>query len=244
MAVTAVAGIALLVVAAADEPTHAFELNGDLSDDAGGPALVALGGTIEEDVYVFGPDEGLAIGVDLGTSYSFETRLRIDSRATPDRSMKMLDFRNRTQEYGLFAWSSDPAFTVGGLYFFFTESCDGRVDNAQGCTTLSPNRSSLWSLHDVLPLGTFTTIRLDRDGATNQVRLFVDGDLVTWSTIRDLTGQSEASGSGPARADYIDDFHGSATTGDAGLLHLMVDNGALAVEAASGAVDYVRITLP
>ena len=167
--------------------THVYELNGSLDDANGGPALVATGGTVGPEGFVFEPGDGLAADIDLGDSYTMEFRVRIDQSG---HAIKLFDF-------------SDLA-TDGGLYVF-----EGAFLR-ESIATLSPdNAQGQLYLTDVVELaaqrGTVVDMRGDMSDLTgvNDQR-----DLALASAARRRVIAEELARSGVAITDldtlYVD----------------------------------------
>lgn len=217
-----------------EEFTHAYEFNGTLDDEYGGAPVIALGGVVEAEGYVFGPNEGVVVDLDLGDTYTLETRFRIDE-TNPGAWAKILDFKSRSADGdgGLYL------FQESTLQFYFSESCGGTVDVPQGCTTVldeGARRSPLHGPRGAMSTGTFVTVRLVRDGDAGTVEAYVDAELQSWSI---LSSGEPFGDSEPLMA--FDDFFGEAIPRD-GTLHVMVDDQASGTrESASGEIDYIRI---
>jgi hypothetical protein len=112
---TAALAVASLVGAplAAQTPTHAYRINGSLADELGGPSLVGLGGTVGAGGYTFGRGQGLALSGALTPSiYSVELAFQLDA---VNGYRKVLDFKNRTQDFGFYVQNGFASFVgVGG----------------------------------------------------------------------------------------------------------------------------------
>ena len=232
VALAAVFGVALALLVGSDGPTYAYELNGSLEEEGGGPALTALGGTLGAEGYVFEFNQGLALNADLGESYDIEMRVRVDE-TRPNPWVKVLDFRDRVSDAGLYIhdWTA--------LQFYFTEACPGNTDLNQGCREGEDRRMPLFGQPDTLELGSFATIRLVRHGETGMVEAYVNGDLQTWSPLQDLEPLA-----GMERLEGFEDFTGEATFGPNPVLHFMTDDERTTREAGAGEIDYIHITTP
>ncbi len=95
------AGVQL--TAAAAVLLHDYQLNGNLLDALGGPALVDLGGTVGASGYSFGANEGLKLmdGLADTSDYSIEFLAQYSSLLVDDFE-KMVDFQNLTDDQGLY----------------------------------------------------------------------------------------------------------------------------------------------
>ena len=237
--VVAAIGVGIYLVAGSgDEPTYAYELNGTLDDANGGPAAQSLGGTVGAEGYAFGPNEGLALDVDLGASYTIETRLRMDEADSFATWAKILDYRDLSSDAGLYVHNRDK------LQFFFVEGCGDRGDDiAQGCLTggpRGPEREQLSTPAGGWQMGTFHTVRLVRDGDAGTVAVYLDDQMQTWSPI--ATG--EQLGDIPL-LEAFDDFMSEATQAGRPVLHIAIDDEATTGrEAFGGEIDYIHITIP
>jgi hypothetical protein len=99
-------------IAAAD--TFTYELNGSFAESKGGPSLVPLGGTLGPDSntglrqgYTFGVNQGLSLsGTGAFDAYSIDVRFYFDDvNASINTFQKILDFKNRTSDSGLYSAS-------------------------------------------------------------------------------------------------------------------------------------------
>jgi hypothetical protein len=99
-------------IAGAD--TFTYELNGSYAESNGGPSLVPLGGTLGPDSntglrqgYTFGVNEGLSLsGTGIFDAYSIDIRFYFDDvNASFNTFQKILDFKNRTSDSGLYSES-------------------------------------------------------------------------------------------------------------------------------------------
>ena len=103
LALSAVLGLAALLPASAQ--THAYTLNGpsgSFTDANGGPSLIPDGGTLLPSGYTFNPNEGLSLGNVLNESdYSITLTFSLSSI---DRCDKLLDFRDKSSDNGLYLY--------------------------------------------------------------------------------------------------------------------------------------------
>ena len=99
-------------IAAAD--TFTYELNGSFAESNGGPSLVPNGGTLGPDSvtglhqgYTFGVNTGLSLsGTGISDAYSIDIRFYFDDvNASINTFQKILDFKNRTSDSGLYSES-------------------------------------------------------------------------------------------------------------------------------------------
>ena len=95
--------------------TFTYSLNGTLAKDSGnGPSLVAYGGTIAPTGFNFGVNEGLSLsGTGAVDVYSIDIKFYFnDLNASSDGYQRILDFKNRATDQGLYS-------TNTALTFFF-----------------------------------------------------------------------------------------------------------------------------
>jgi len=87
---------------------HDYELNGDYLDAFGGNPMIPNGGSLTATEYVFGPDQGPNVSgvIDPGT---YCIQLKFTPMATTGWR-KILDFKNRTSDNGLYIFNSKLQF--------------------------------------------------------------------------------------------------------------------------------------
>jgi hypothetical protein len=123
---------------------HDYELNGDYLDAFGGNPLVPNGGFLNATEYVFGPDQGPNVsGVIDPATYCIQ--LKFTPQATTGWR-KILDFKNRTSDKGLYIYNSKLQF------YPYTPGPD---------IAFTP--------------GVPVTVVFTRDGATGEMSGYVDG---------------------------------------------------------------------
>jgi hypothetical protein len=95
------AGAASIAVA----DTFTYELS--YAESNGGPSLVPYGGTLGSTGYTFGVNEGLSLsGTGISAAYSIDIRFSFDDvNASVNTFQKILDFKNRTSDSGLYSES-------------------------------------------------------------------------------------------------------------------------------------------
>ena len=92
-------------------PAHLYTFASSFTDSLGGPAIVPDGGTLSGGRYVFGAGQGLHLTGALATptNYSVAFVVRLDSLNSligpADPFVKLIDFQNQTQDFGLYVAS-------------------------------------------------------------------------------------------------------------------------------------------
>ena len=98
--------------------TYTYSLNGTLAEDSGsGPSLVAYGGTLTSSGYYFGPNMGLSLSNAINpNAYSIDMHFYFDNvSASWDGYQRILDFKNRTLDMGLYSQDGQlNCFRCGG----------------------------------------------------------------------------------------------------------------------------------
>ena len=180
---TRLAAAAALLAAplGAQTPTHAYTLNGTLADVFGGPSLVSIGATAPSNEaggsgYRFAPaGEGFSLSNALGATpndYSIELRFLFDENTG---YRKILDFKGRTADQGLYTLSSS-------LYFYNV-----------GTTLTGPG---------VIPAGSPVHLVVTRDLA-NVFTAYVNGAF--GFSFNDASALSTFSGAGNVINFFVDD---------------------------------------
>jgi hypothetical protein len=171
----------------AEADTFTYELNGSYAESNGGPSLVPLGGTLGPTGYTFGVNEGLSLsGTGISDAYSIDIRFYFDDvSASINSFQKILDFKNRTSDSGLYdtggalrLWatggSGDPLAITNGQVF---------TNGTMADLLVTRNASGLFSAF-VIGHGGFSV--MDTNGATkfsgpgNIINFFMD-DLVSFA---------------------------------------------------------------
>ena len=188
---------------------HDYQLNGNLLDALGGPALVDLGGTVEASGYSFGANEGLKLmdGLADTSDYSIEFLAQYSSLLVDDFE-KMVDFQNLTDDQGLYI-EDIGADNILRFYDFATGT-------------------------DAVLAGEDFHVVLTRNGATGDTMGYLDG-VLQWMFTDDgipaaavpggnilhffvddtVTGQSEAQ---PGSVDFIRIYDGALTGSEVEIL--------------------------
>lgn len=128
-------------------PVREYLFSGNLADASGGPNMVALGGGVIDEAYVFAANQGLLLSdlsLDTGT-YSFELGFTF---FTLGGYQKIIDFANRASDSGF--------YVLGNSLNFYPVVNTGLVD-------VRANEA----VH----------VMLTRDGATSAVAVYVNGQL-------------------------------------------------------------------
>jgi hypothetical protein len=168
-------------IAGAD--TFTYELNGSYAESNGGPSLVPYGGALTPNGYNFGVNEGLSVsGTGAFDSYSIDIRFYFnDINASSDGFQRILDFKNRQSDSGLYSES-------GQLVLFATS---GSGD---------PSAESF--AHDFTN-GTMADLLVTRD-ASGLFSAFVNGHFAF--SVMDTNGATTFSGPDNIIYFFMDDF--------------------------------------
>ncbi len=95
----------------AQDPTHAYTLNGTYADALGGPSLVSLGGTLGPTGYTFAANQGLSLANAINaTNYSIEMTFSFAGNANLTSWRKILDFSNRQSDAGVYGYNQNLQF--------------------------------------------------------------------------------------------------------------------------------------
>lgn len=162
---------------------HDYQLNGNLNDVLGGPALVSNGGTVNFNNYSFGANQGLTLSNGLGgvpDTYSIEMVFRL---ADPTGYRALIGFKNQTQNEGLYSNDSAldffdivPGPTAAGPSGAFTANQDVHLvitrDGATDKFSAYINGVLQFSFTDSSDLASFT-------GPNNIIHFFMDDTVVT-----------------------------------------------------------------
>jgi hypothetical protein len=112
----------------ADGLIHDYRLDGDYTDELGGPDLTSLGGNLVSGGYMFGANQGLGvIGAMPDSVYSIDIVFQLDSLAG---WRKVLDFKNYQSDDGYYTYDDHLQFVVVAGSVF-----------ADGTTPLTANTS-------------------------------------------------------------------------------------------------------
>ncbi len=193
---------------------HNYQLNGNLEDTLGGPALVADGGTLGSDSYSFGDNKGLTLsnGLTDGGSYSIALNFNLSS-LSGDRLQKIVDFKNLSSNYGVYTYMSDLFFYPGWV----------------GSTS-----------HSGLKANTNYEVVLTRDGNTKAFTAYVDG--VKQGSFLDNNGYAVFSSSGKTMHFFEDDPLGADYGTSPGVVNsIRIWDGAL---SASEVAQINAVPLP
>jgi hypothetical protein len=178
-------------IAGAD--TFTYELNDSFAEANGGPSLVSYGGTLGQTGYTFAAQQGLSLsGIGIFDVYSIDIRFYFDDvNASLNTYQKILDFKNRTSDSGLYSLS-------GSLVLFATTgsgdpSAGSGVHNftngMMADLLVTRNASGLFS---AFVNGHFAFSVMDMDGATR----FSGPDNIMYFFMDDVLSFSPEAGSG------------------------------------------------
>jgi hypothetical protein len=164
----------------ADTFTYLLD-NNTLADANGGPSLVSYGGTLSNG-YTFGVQQGLSLsGTNAFDVYSIDIHFYFnDVNASFDGFQRILDFKNRTSDSGLYDHS-------GGLALF---AATGSGDPSAGKDFVFTN-------------GTMVDLLVTRN-ASGLFSAYVNGNLAF--SVMDTDGATRFSGPGNIMYFFIDDF--------------------------------------
>lgn len=90
---------------------HQYELNGDLTDAKGGPALASFGGVQGPEAYAFNSNKGLQLQFALGSVYSIDMAFQLDDDNL--NYQRLLNFQYATPDHGLYVTSNYFCFYQG-----------------------------------------------------------------------------------------------------------------------------------
>jgi hypothetical protein len=172
-------------IAGAD--TFTYELNGSFAETNGGASLVPNGGTIGPTGYTFGVNAGLSLSnIGISDAYSIAIRFYFDDvNASINTFQKILDFKNRQSDSGLYSesgslqlfattGSGDPHAGSGVHDFTNGTPADLLVTrSANGFFSASVNGHFAFSVMDMNGATTFS-------GPSNIINFFMD-DLVSFA---------------------------------------------------------------
>ncbi|MFT3785777.1 MAG: hypothetical protein QM770_06370 [Tepidisphaeraceae bacterium] len=132
---------------------HIYDLNGNLTDSLGGPALTSLGGTIGATGYTFSAGKGLSLanGFSNASEWSVEMTYRFDSTASTGYKA-VFATNNLVGETMLYNWGSGASSTM----------------------TWWPSATSP---ANTMPNGTTANVVLTREASTKNLKLYVNGTL-------------------------------------------------------------------
>jgi hypothetical protein len=162
--------------------TFTYELNGSYAESNGGPPLVSLGGTLGPTGYTFGVNAGLSLSnTGISDAYSIAIRFYFDDvNASINTYEKILDFKNRTSDSGL--------YSVSGQLLLFATTGSG-----------DPHAGSF--VHDFAN-GTPADLLVTRN-ASGLFSAFVNGHLAF--SVMDTNGATTFSGPGNIINFFMDD---------------------------------------
>lgn len=160
---------------------HQYELNGSLADTLGGPALVANGGTVGANAYVFKPNQGLQLRDKLGADYTIDMVFHFDSL---NSWRKIIDFSDLKDDAGFYAYGSD-------LTFYNLGTTSGKAAAGRDTRlTLSRGADAMLSIYQD---GKLVLAKKDTQPYTDLTNTYLN-------FFRDDRGGSEA---GPGAVDFI-----------------------------------------
>ncbi|WP_295994144.1 LamG-like jellyroll fold domain-containing protein [Rugamonas sp.] len=182
--------------AAAD---HLYQLNGNLDDSDGGPALVASGGTVGASAYSFAANQGLTMGVSLGSVYTIDMNFHFDALSG---YQKVIDFSALASDAGMYVLGSNWNFFPVQNY-----SATTVVAGQDARLTITRDAASTVNLYvNGAAFGTFNDSTGLADFGANNAVFFIDDAH---------TGGREA---GAGSVDYIRTYDRALTADQVGTL--------------------------
>ena len=171
------------VASIAGADTFTYTLDNTLAEANGGPPLVSYGGTLGNTGYTFGVQQGLSLsGTGIFDVYSIDIHFYFnDVSASFDGYQRILDFKNRASDSGLYDLS-------GSLQLFATT---GSGDPHAG------------SAGHVFTNGTMADLLVTRD-ANGLFSAYVNGNLAF--SVMDMDGATSFSGPNNIMYFFIDDL--------------------------------------
>jgi hypothetical protein len=94
---------------------HQYELNGNLTDAKGGPALLSLGGEQGPNRYAFTGNRGLALQYALGSVYTIDMSFQL--AADNVNYQRLLNFQFSTADHGLYVSRNQFCFYRGSCQY-------------------------------------------------------------------------------------------------------------------------------
>lgn len=187
---------AAVCTASAATLTAGYDFSGNLNDSLGGPALNSQGGTVNATSYIFGGNQGLNVSGVLANAgdYSIEMRFRFD---TVSGYRKVIDFRNRTSDKGLYVQN-------GTLRFFDYTAAASTVFSANQTIDVVLTRNAATG---VLAGYVNGVQQFSYNDAAGQLGVFNPG---TMRFFQDDSGSEYSAGV----ADRIVIYDGALTTGE------------------------------
>jgi hypothetical protein len=186
-AFTLLCAAALAPAAQAASPNHQYRLDGNLADDLAGPDLVSAGGALDATGYSFGANQGLTMGVDLGTTYTIDLLFHFDTVNAGWN--KIVDYKSLNLDSGMYTLNGSWNYCCGNSSFgAVVAGVDARLTltrNGAGVVAIYVNGALNASFGNDSGIGDFTG---------NFARFFID-DFAT--------SQGEARA---GRVDFIRTF--------------------------------------
>ena len=193
------AALLALACGGAGAADHLYQLNGNLNDSLGGPALTANGGTLGASAYSFQAGQGLMMGVSLGSVYTIDMSFHFDALGG---YQKIIDFSNLVSDNGVYAHG-----TAWSFYPVADYATPALVNGTDARLTITRDASALVTLYvNGSALGSFTDTNNYANFGANNAAFFMDDAA---------TGHREQ---GAGSVDYIRTFDSALSAGQVATL--------------------------
>ncbi len=184
--------VLLAAAGAASAQSHQYSLNGSFADAAGGPALVASGGTLSATGYSFGANQGLTLNAALGGVYTIDMTFHFNTQHGWE---KVIDFKSLSVDAGMYTQDNNWSFYPVGTYG------SGAVAGVDARLTLTRDGANVVRMYvNGSQVGSFTDSSNLANFGSNPAKFFFDDHA---------TGGREAAG---GFVDYIRTYDHALTS--------------------------------